>query len=157
MTERVAKFINIHEELIDANQFLKLYILAASHFNFIGDISEMTLAFKSVGIEPEKYMTLLPRFYLGYADIEEYSVLDGIKIIYDDAFKGCEKLKNLALPKSITMIGHAFEDCSNLKYIQYEGTSEEWYKIKKPGLAVPSLEKLQILCKGDGITVQNQA
>ena len=47
-----------------------------------------------------------------------YTVPDGVKIIWEEAFKGCSSLEQVDFPKTLERIGvGAFHDCSSLKSI----------------------------------------
>ena len=51
--------------------------------------------------------------------------------IYNGVLKDCTKLERITLPKSIKEVSKgAFLDCVSLKDVYYEGTEEEWNKIK---------------------------
>lgn len=43
-----------------------------------------------------------------------------------DVFKNCTGLTSFTIPHEITEIGNAFEGCSNIATIYYDGTVEEW-------------------------------
>lgn len=56
----------------------------------------------------------LPRSFKG-----EYCVPEGIEIIADEAFDGCDKLKSVVLPSTLKEIGtSAFSYCRSLKSVQ---------------------------------------
>lgn len=59
------------------------------------------------------------------------SEYDGKEVygIGNDAFRGDDKLVNLTLPNTIKEI-FGFRECYNLKNIYYNGTIEDWLKIK---------------------------
>ena len=87
-------------------------------------------------------------------NMAEIIIDDNTKIIADGAFSGCTLLNKLIIPESVEYIGvgafnhcmnlesvlipysvktiefHSF-DCTNLKYIKYNGTKEQWAKINK--------------------------
>ena len=47
------------------------------------------------------------------------------------AFKGCTSLKRLTIPKSVREIkSDVFAGCDSLEDVYFEGTKEEWEKIK---------------------------
>lgn len=50
------------------------------------------------------------------------------------AFSGCTSLERITIPKAIKSIGaDTFKDCVSLCDIYYEGTLDEWNKIKING------------------------
>ena len=51
--------------------------------------------------------------------------------LYNGVLKDCTKLERITLPKSIKEVSKgAFLDCVSLKDVYYEGTEEEWNRIK---------------------------
>ena len=61
----------------------------------------------------EHIFVYMPKSYAG-----EYTIPDGIEIIADGAFWGCENLTSVTIPNSVTSIGDdAFADCKNLTSI----------------------------------------
>ena len=48
--------------------------------------------------------------------------------INDYAFYGCD-LTSITIPDSVTTIGYAFNNCSSLKDLYYEGSADDWTKI----------------------------
>lgn len=58
--------------------------------------------------------------------LEEIALPDSITIIGDGAFNGCEKLEEIVLPDSITIIGdHAFLECYNLRKVVMPSSLEK--------------------------------
>ena len=59
------------------------------------------------------------------------NLFEGTKVIGDWAFYGCESLKSINIPNSVTSIGDsAFEWCDSLKSIYIpKGTKEKFSKI----------------------------
>lgn len=56
---------------------------------------------------------------------------NGVMIIGTDAFRDCTSLKSVVIPDSVTAIDkRAFFGCTSLDNVTYEGTKEEWEKIK---------------------------
>ena len=54
-----------------------------------------------------------------------------VKSIKYDAFRGCSNLTSITIPNSVTSIGDsAFRSCSSLINVYYDGTIEDWCKIK---------------------------
>ena len=51
----------------------------------------------------------------------EYSIREGVKVIGDSAFQGCESLTSINIPNSVTTIGtHAFWGCKSLTNINIQ-------------------------------------
>ncbi len=63
-------------------------------------------------------------------DITKIVVPEGVKNIYSGAFYRCINLKVLVLPKSLEKMEYPFNSCYKLFDIEYNGTKEEWGKIK---------------------------
>ena len=56
------------------------------------------------------------------SSVEELEIQENVKIIGDNAFKGCSKLKKVMLPASLDSIGNnAFEKCSSLVLVTCAG------------------------------------
>lgn len=72
----------------------------------------------------------------GYAffdcrNVEELSIPNGVKVIKEVAFAICRKMKSITLPKSLNKIERSvFSQCDSLKDVYYQGTKEEWKKIR---------------------------
>ena len=157
MKDYIRDFIKKYEEEIDKDNFLRVYTAAADHFNLITDISELTTIFESASIYPLEHMNIVPMYYYAFSDedvLEVYS--NTIKVIYDSAFEMCHNLTTVTIPRSVNMISpRAFIGCHQLKYFQYEGTKEEFEKIK--GLNDVFWEDhpgFQILCMATGEVIK---
>ena len=62
---------------------------------------------------------------------DTYKNADVVKIM-NKAFDGCDKLRKIEIPATVTEIGnYAFRDCVSLEEIVYDGTIEEWLLIRK--------------------------
>ena len=60
----------------------------------------------------------------------DYSVLDGTVVICDKAFSGCDNLKEINIPTSVTGIGEsAFNGCDNLKEIKVSESNKTYRSI----------------------------
>ena len=64
-------------------------------------------------------------------DVEEIILPGTISSIPQGAFAGCSSLKRITIPKRVTSILRAtFEGCTSLTDVYYEGSEEEWAKVK---------------------------
>ena len=83
---------------------------------------------------------------------------DGILRIGSYAFNGASNLKTVFIPKTIEYIGHeAFEGCSSALEIRYQGSEEDWKKIRiaedNPALASV---KMKYNCKHTSIELDQK-
>lgn len=63
--------------------------------------------------------------------LESITFEEGVRYIGDDVFYSCEELTTVILPKSLEVLGHnVFNDCAKLTEIVYNGTKEDWLKIR---------------------------
>ncbi len=64
------------------------------------------------------------------SNVKSIIITDGVTNIGTKAFAICEVVTNISIPKSVVEINdNAFENCSLLTYVYYEGTCEDWEKI----------------------------
>lgn len=55
---------------------------------------------------------------------------DNVTSIDVDAFAGCDELRKIFIPRSVTEIENgAFEDCTNLATVEYGGSQEDWEQV----------------------------
>jgi len=67
--------------------------------------------------------------YYGYVG-SECVIESGTRLISDYAFSYYENLKSVTIPASVTIIGEgAFEGCSELTDVYFEGTQQQWESI----------------------------
>ena len=60
------------------------------------------------------------------ADIEEYTILDDTRVICDNAFENCKKLRIISIPNSVIGIGaSAFAECKQLASIELHNGIKE--------------------------------
>ena len=56
----------------------------------------------------------------------------GVESIGNSAFEGCYRLAEIVLPKTLTEIdASAFNNCTALASVSFEGTKAEWESIEK--------------------------
>ena len=59
-----------------------------------------------------------------------YVIPYGVEIIASNAFKGCGKLTEIVIPKTVrTLENGAFEEAKAINSVKYEGTLEEWLQV----------------------------
>jgi hypothetical protein len=121
MTNEIKEFIEKHIDLIEAEEFKKLYDLTRAKItsredpSFTGEFTETLL---SAGIDPAKYMKEIPSHYLEQSSIQSYVVPHGVTSIGAFAFLNCKGLTDVGIPNSVTFISSCvFENCSGLTNI----------------------------------------
>ena len=69
--------------------------------------------------------------FSGNKKITDIILPSGIYRFPQGAFSGCTGLKNITIPKKVKYIREkTFEGCRGLENVYYEGTPDEWRKIK---------------------------
>ena len=64
------------------------------------------------------------------SSLTSITIPNSVTSIEDAAFYGCSSLTSITIPNSVTSIGNgAFYSCTNLKYIKYDGSRKDWYRI----------------------------
>ena len=58
--------------------------------------------------------------------LKSIKIPDGVEKIDDEAFSHCSSLKNITLPTSIKNMGRSIFDRSNLRFVYFCGTVNEW-------------------------------
>ena len=70
----------------------------------------------------------------GFGDcfsLTKFVVPSKVKVIGGGAFWNSESMTSVTIPASVKVIGHsAFAGCTSLKDVYYDGTKEQWEKIK---------------------------
>lgn len=84
--------------------------------------------FKSVNI-PDSVTIISWGAFRNCTGLTSVTIGDGVTSIGGYAFSYCMGLTSVTIPNSVVEIGkYAFNDIADIKY---EGTKEEWYKIRK--------------------------
>lgn len=69
--------------------------------------------------------------FAGNKNVTDIILPSGIGSFPAGSFAGCRNLKNITIPKNIPIIlEKTFEECVSLENVFYEGTIEEWKKLK---------------------------
>ena len=76
---------------------------------------------------------------------------NGEKVVGVDCFDGLKSLKKVVIPNNVKYIlPNAFENCTALESIEYEGTIEEWRNIDVSDTALTNTSVKRVFCS-DGI------
>lgn len=77
---------------------------------------------------------------------------EGVRYISDGVFYSCEELTTVILPKSLEVLGHnVFNGCDKLTEIVYNGTKENWLKIRNHEFVNEGSYVSKIICYDDVI------
>ncbi|MBO4622643.1 MAG: leucine-rich repeat protein [Bacilli bacterium] len=89
-----------------------------------------------------------------YVGCSSTIIPDSITQIRYAAFMGRSNLTTIILPESIKAIGNcAFSDCTLLETIIYNGTQDQWNKIRLDELWIQGVEELLIICTDANISI----
>ena len=103
------------------------------------------VSLESVNI-PHGVSAIPPSCFEGCVSLKEVKLHSELIHICDRAFYGCKSLRSLALPSSVQSIGdRALAKCSSLLRIRYDGTKEQWRRIRKLRINKPLLAR--VICK----------
>ena len=77
---------------------------------------------------------------------------EGVKYIDDSVFYACYELTKVVLPKSLERLGHnVFNGCSKLTEITYNGTCEDWRKVRNYEFVDEGSYISKVICSDDTI------
>lgn len=86
---------------------------------------------KSVVI-PKRVEHLNPHVFENCGNLEKVVLPDNLITIGDYAFFGCIRLIGIEIPDRVTWIGDkVFYGCKDLNSIKFQGTKQQWNKIRK--------------------------
>lgn len=100
------------------------------------DKSQTFIRIPTKGINPHSKKDVLvvgfsAKAFSGNETITDVVLHTHIRGIPEGAFAGCVSLEHITIPKNVTAIGKdTFKDCDGLTDVYYEGTKEEWDKIR---------------------------
>ena len=101
------------------------------NITFIGGSAFAYTRLKSVVI-PKKVEHLNPHVFENCVDLEKVVLPDDLMSIGDYAFFGCLRLTDIEIPSKVVWIGDkVFYGCNNLSFIKFQGTKQQWSKIRK--------------------------
>ena len=123
------EFIIKYKDLINNYGFEELY--DKRNELLMGDYFVLTLLLNKVGIDPLKYMTYVPAYYMEkFKELTILRIPEGIKTVEAEAFYGCSNLETLYLPLTLQSIeSFAFKKCESLKDVYYNGTKMQFDNI----------------------------
>ena len=160
IAQGVSKVIRDNSRLLKTNDIASLYEACYNEFNEINydvAIPMLTAILMDCGVNPMvHFQSTIPFCYASGIDftrivipsniemieasafdscesLEAIVIQDGNYTLYLDsyAFANCTALKEVTLPNRIrAMTDGSFENCTNLRTINYLGTIEEWEKVK---------------------------
>lgn len=132
MNIEVKQFLENSREPLKNEDWRALYDKAANLL-IPQSVGQLTQVLESVNLNPLDDLDFVPICYhTGDTSLESVSIPEGIKIIQNNAFAGCTNLTQVTIPLSVEAIRYAaFFNCSKLKVINYAGTRNQWFSIKK--------------------------
>ena len=113
----ILRIIKENESLINNEEFEELYNKILKSHNLVSN--DLTYLFYKAGINPLDSMKFVPKDFLAFSEIKNFSIPKNIKEIKDYAFWSCKFLESIIIPNSVLYIGsNVFGMCSNLKNIK---------------------------------------
>lgn len=117
VTSELKKFINNHSNLIDNNEFQKLYSLP-DIINADGLKSQFTQLLIEAKIPFLNYLNRLVPNMFNTTSIDIGTIPSNVEIIGLQAFRGATKLTSFTIPATVRSVAAgAFEGCYNLKSV----------------------------------------
>ncbi len=85
---------------------------------------------------------------------ESVTIPDGVHIIGENAFGGCDRLESVYIPESVTDIrADAFSDCESLKNVTFGGTKAQWESVSNNTRSLTVHTEAETVHCSDGETV----
>ena len=122
-SDTVEKFKNFFsdsetQDLLNNNNFKELYNLIDKQNIGIDVTGKLTDLLYNIGIDPLKYMDIVPDFFAWRSNKDHFNIPDTINYIGRGAFDCCYNLKDIYIPQGVTKINWAtFRDCKSLKEV----------------------------------------
>ena len=99
------------------------------NISFLNNIIFYSSGLKEIVI-PGNIKEIKHRAFTNCSLLEKVTIEEGTNILESEIFLWCNSLNNITIPQSIYYIGHnIFDGCSKLKYINYNGTEDQWKRI----------------------------
>jgi len=116
----------------------------------IGDCAfSLCKALTSITI-PSSVTHIATGAFWGCSSLTSITIPNSVTQIGNKAFRHCSSLTSITIPSSITHIGTAaFYNCKALTSITFDGTKEEWDKIKKDKAEIPSSAAVKFTKKSE--------
>ena len=106
------------QDLLNNNNFKELYNLIDKQNIGIDVTGKLTDLLYNIGIDPLKYMDIVPDFFAWRSNRDHFNIPDTINYIGRGAFDCCYNLKDIYIPQGVTKINWAtFRDCKSLKEV----------------------------------------
>lgn len=147
----IKNYILRHKEFIETDNYKDLYanlfqedrpkltkILLEADVNFLSYVSYVPgFCFYNIQDNSKiKVPEILPNnireigpWSFAHTDITRMVLNKNCAAIYDSAFRYCENLTEIYIPKTMRLIGNEVFKLSPIKDIYYEGTDQEWKEI----------------------------
>ena len=101
---------------------------------YVTEINERTFegCYQLGNVRFRNNLTKIGAFAFSETALTRITIPYGVKTIGGYAFAGCGDLTSVTIPTSVTDIGpNTFFYCSSLRRIQFDGTKEQWGKVRK--------------------------
>ena len=140
---------------LNASSYNSRYSSSYGYYTFSSDTNLTEITFTKgtgIGYEYSSGYDNTPWYYSRNNDIS-VTIEEGIDDIGTNMFYRCTGLKYINIAKIVTKIGNsAFEDCNNIRIINYAGTSEEWKKIQigSNNTSFTDLKPTTVITKNNG-------